>query len=263
MTPTAARVIYPELPDPLTPRDLQHLFSPSFDERQWAPTVTRTAESQVALLVQLKVFQTIGRFLRSADIPPAATDHVARRMGMESGSNLTFHDRTLSRHRHSILKRLKVATWGAEAHALAQATMCKTAHARTEPADIINSAIDALIRHDFELPTLATLRRLAGTVHSQITSAQWTEVCSSLTSSQKTVLEALLVVDQKTQKSPFASLCSTPGRPSRKNLNALIDHYQWLEQLPKPTLALQSIADSKISQWANEARRLNALELRE
>jgi len=69
MTPTAAHVIYPELPDPLTPGDLQQLFSPGFDERQWAPTVARTAASQVALLVQLKIFQTIGRFRRAADVP--------------------------------------------------------------------------------------------------------------------------------------------------------------------------------------------------
>ena len=53
MTPIPASVIYPELPDPLTPGDLQQLFSPSFDERQWAPTVVRAADSQVALLVQL------------------------------------------------------------------------------------------------------------------------------------------------------------------------------------------------------------------
>jgi len=33
MTPTPRRVIYPELPDPLTPGDLQQLFSPSFDEQ--------------------------------------------------------------------------------------------------------------------------------------------------------------------------------------------------------------------------------------
>jgi hypothetical protein len=58
----AARVIYPELPDPLTPDDLHRLFSPSYDERKWAPTVARTPASQVALLVQLKIFQTIGRF---------------------------------------------------------------------------------------------------------------------------------------------------------------------------------------------------------
>ena len=95
MTPTTARVICPDLPDPLTLGDLQQLFSPNFDERKWAPTVTRTVESQVALLVQLKIFQTIGRFLPVANVPLVAIEYMARRMGVESGSNLIFPDRTL------------------------------------------------------------------------------------------------------------------------------------------------------------------------
>jgi hypothetical protein len=139
--------------------------------------------------------------------------------------------------------------------------MCKTAQARTDPANVTNSAIDALIRHDFELPPLATLRRLAGTAHSNICVARWTEVCGRLSSAQEAVLEKLLVVDPKTQKPPFSNLCSTPVRASRKNLNVLIDRYQWIEQLPNPATALQSIADAKILQFANEARRLNAFEL--
>ena len=263
MTSTPARVIYPELPNPLTPGDLHQLFSPSFDERQWAPTVARTVESQVALLVQLKIFQTIGRFRSGTDIPPSVIEHMARRMGMESGLELTFPDRTLYRHRPAILKRLKVVSWGPEARALAKATMFKAARARTDPADIINSAIDALIRHGFELPALATLRRLAGTAHSNVNAAQWNEVCGCISSVQSAVLETLLVVDPKTQKSPFANLCAPPGRASRKNLNSLVDRYQWLQGLPNPATALKLIADSKISQWANEARRLSAIELRE
>lgn len=230
MTPTAARVIYPELPDPLTPGDLQQLFSPSFDERQWAPTVARTAVSQVALLVQLKIFQTIGRFRRAADVPPAGIEHVALRLGVESGSTLIFPDRTLYRHRPVILKHLEVVSWGAEARKLAQATMRKTAQARTDPADIINSAIDALIRNGFELPALDTLRRLAATVHSKVNAAQWSEVCDCLPFEQRVALETMLVVDPKTQKSPFANLCAAPGRASRRNLNALIDRYRWLQQ---------------------------------
>ncbi|UUZ77259.1 DUF4158 domain-containing protein [Polaromonas sp. P1(28)-13] len=170
----------------------------------------------MALLVQLKIFQTIGRFRYPADIPLVAIEYVARRMGVEFGSTLTFPDRTLYRHRPAILKRLQVVSWGTEARALAQATMRKTAQARTDPADIINSAIDALIRHGFELPALATLRRLAGTAHSNINAAQWSEVCGRLSSTHRTVMETLLVVDPKTQKSPFANLCAAPGRASRK-----------------------------------------------
>ena len=95
MTSTSSRVIYPELPDPLTPSDLQHLFSPSFDERKWAPSVARIPVSQVALLVHLKIFQTIGWFLPASEVPLTAIEHVARRMGVETGTNLVFSDRTL------------------------------------------------------------------------------------------------------------------------------------------------------------------------
>ena len=146
MTPIPASVIYPELPDPLTPGDLQQLFSPSFDERQCAPTVVRAEESQVALLVQLKIFQSIGRFRPATEIPNIAIEYVARRMGVKCPPSQIFPERTLYRHRQAIFKRLGVASWGANALALTKAVMRKTAHARTDPADIINSAIDALIR---------------------------------------------------------------------------------------------------------------------
>jgi Domain of unknown function (DUF4158) len=258
-----ARVIYPELPDPLTPDDLHRLFSSSYDEREWAPTVARTPASQVALLVQLKMFQTIGRFRRAPDIPVIVVEYVASQFGVKFGPAFVHPDRTLYRHRPAVLKRLGVTPWGATARELAQSTMIKTAKARTDPADIINAAADALIRHRFELPVLIALRRLAGTAHSKVNAAQWGAVCGHLDEAKQSALEALLVVDLKTQRSPFADPCCAPGRASRKNLKALIDRYHWLEDLPDPTAALQSVADSKVLQWANEASRLNALELRE
>ena len=108
----------------------------------------------MALLVGLKIFQTIGRFLPTAEVPLTAIEHVARRMGLETGTNLVFSDRTLYRHRLAILMRLNVISWGPEARTLVEATMRRTALARTDPACIINSAVDALIRHGFELPAL-------------------------------------------------------------------------------------------------------------
>jgi hypothetical protein len=67
----AARLLYPDLPDPLTPTNLRRLFRPTYAECQWAPTVARTPLSQVALVVQLKIFQVVGRFLRIEEIENA------------------------------------------------------------------------------------------------------------------------------------------------------------------------------------------------
>ena len=108
MTTTLASVIYPELPDPLTPGDLQELFNPSFEERKWAPSIARTPETQVALLVHLKIFQTIGRFMPAADVPLAAVQYVARKLAIESEATLTCPIRTHYQHREAILSHFAI-----------------------------------------------------------------------------------------------------------------------------------------------------------
>lgn len=77
------RPIYPTLAERLTPTDLHRLFSPNYEERRWAPTIARTPSSQVALLVQLKIFQAVGRFLPVEQIPEAAIEYgLSQRFGM-------------------------------------------------------------------------------------------------------------------------------------------------------------------------------------
>jgi hypothetical protein len=98
--------------------------------------------------------------------------------------------------------------------------MIDIAQARTDPADLVNTAVDALVRHQFELPSLDTLTRLAGRVHSQVNATQWQRIGALLTEVKRVALEALLVVDPTTQESPFAVICRAPGRATRKNLNA-------------------------------------------
>lgn len=259
----ASRLIYPKLSNPLTPADLQRLFSPSCEERKWVPTVARTPLSQVALLVQLKIFQVVGRFLRIEEIPELIVAHAADRLGVDGDPRLVFSESTVYRHRTAVLDHLGVTGWGAAARQLTKQMMITIAEARTDPAELINAAVDALVRHRFELPSLDTLSRLAAKVHSQVNGAQWQCIVARLTESQRLALEALLVADPTTQESPFAVICRAPGRASRKNLKALIERHRWLQDLPDPTTALQAVADSKVLQWANEARRLKAPELRE
>jgi TnpA family transposase len=259
----AIRLIYPMLAQRLTPTELHRIFGPSYQERQWASSITRTPSSQVALLVQLKVFQVVGRFLSIKEIPAGGIEHVAQKLGVACEPHLVYARATLYRHQAAALEYLGVTSWGAQARELAQSTMTSIAKTRTDPADLINAAVDALVRQRFELPALVALRRLAGGVHRAVNAQQWREVCAQLDLTQRCALAGLLKVTPLTQESPFAQLCRTPGRPSRKNLNALIARYEWLQGLPDPTRALQSVADSKVLQWANEARRLKAPELRE
>lgn len=136
------------------------------------------------------------------------------------------------RHRPAILKYLGVTLWGASARKLAESTMMKLASARTDPADLINAAVDILVQSRFELSALVALRRIAGTAHRQVNAGQWREVCDHLDEQASARLEALLIVDPKTQQSPFAELCRPAGSATRKNLNAFIARYEWLLRYP-------------------------------
>jgi TnpA family transposase len=259
---TTTRLLYPKLAQRLSAADLHRIFYPTHKERQWAQTVARSPSSQVALLVQLKIFQAVGRFLPMKDVPALGIEYVAQKLATECEPRVVYARATLYRHQAAVLEYLGVTSWGDQARELAESTMTKVAKVRTDPADLINAAVDTLVRHRFELPALIALRRLAGTVHGAVNKAQWREVCAHLTAKQGSALEALLKVGSEAQESPFAQLCRPSGRASRKNLKALIERHQWLQNLPDPTSALQALADSKVLQWANEAKRLKAPELR-
>ena len=74
-----SRIIYPTLPDDhLTEDELRLLFTIKSDEWAWARTVARRGPSMVALLTHLKIFQHVGRFLPTRNLPFAAIAHVAK-----------------------------------------------------------------------------------------------------------------------------------------------------------------------------------------
>jgi hypothetical protein len=137
------------------------------------------------------------------------------------------------------------------------------AETRLDPAELLNAAIDALIRERCELPSLSTLLRLAGNAHRRINSTQWQQVHERLTALHEQRLDELLMPSADSQNSPFAVMCRGAGKATRDNLKALIAHYEWLRTLPDPAPILTSLSEAKIGQWANEAQRLKARELRE
>jgi TnpA family transposase len=257
-----SRLLYPTLASQLSPAELHRIFGPTYQEQEWARRLARTSASQIGLVLQLKVFQAVGRFLSMTEVPTAGIEHVAHTLGVAWEPGAVYARATRYRHQAAVREYLGVSAWGPAARQHARSTMIGVAKTRTNPTDLVNATVDALVRQRFELPALTALRRIAGSVHRAVNAQQWRDVCSRLDLQQRSTLEELLKVTPPAQESPFAQLRRAPGRPSRKNLNALIARYKWLQGLPDPTAALHCVADSKVLQWANEARRLKAPELR-
>jgi hypothetical protein len=259
----SSRIVYPKLPATLTENDLARLFDVTSEEWAWARTVARRGPSMVALLTHLKVFQHIGRFLPIVEWPSTAIAYIAKQIYLDTPTELGYDRRTLYRHHHAIREYLGITPWGAKPRGVASKAIAAAAEARLDPADLINAAIDALIRERCELPLLTTLDTLAGTAHRLVNAAQWQQVYERLSAPDIHGLDALLTTNEETQESPFAVMCRGAGKPTRENLKGLIAHCQWLDKLVDPAPLLAPISEAKVAQWANEAQRLKARELRE
>jgi hypothetical protein len=94
-----------------------------------------------------------------------------------------------------------------------------------------------------------------------VNAAQWEQVHERLSEPVRQELDALLRPSEDAQESRFATLCRGAGKATRENLGALITHHEWLTTLTDPVPILAPVSDAKVTQWANEARRLKAPEL--
>lgn len=261
--PRPSLLAYPELPDPLTPAAIRQLFIPKPDELRWVRQASHSPASRLGLLCWLKTFPVLGRFAPPEDIPAPIVAYLAERADLAGLTLDRYPVRTRVRHRAEIRDFLGIQPWNTDAEALATSTMERIVAGRTHLSDLINGAIEALVSASVELPALGTLRRLAGTVHAQATTAWLARVSERLSPPMCRRLEALLIVPDDATESPFSKLCRSTKRASRDHLNDLLAELASLNELVLPTTVLQDIPATRIDAWAEEARRLTATELRE
>lgn len=134
----------------------------------------------------------LGRFIAPNDIPGEIIRHVAQCTGLGERDSIEYVPRTLYRHHRKIRTFLGITEWNTEAHHVAETTMEQLASARTQPADLINGAIEMLVRECFELPALGTLGRIASTIQQRTNDGLFDVVTRQLTSKQRAALDDLL-----------------------------------------------------------------------
>jgi hypothetical protein len=115
------------------------------EEKAWAGTVARRGPSMVVLLTP-KEFQSIGHFLPLAQIPAAALSYIANQLSLTAPTDVSIEPRTTYRQTSAIRTHLGVTPWGASARAIASKAVAVAVETRLDPADLVNAAIDALIR---------------------------------------------------------------------------------------------------------------------
>lgn len=213
------RTAYPRFTQNLSTQELARLYTPTLHETDLVRKVTRGKDQSLACLVMLKSFQRLGYFPAPEEVPDAVVSHIRARLRLETEAPETPL-RSRQRYRNAIRAHLGVRAYGDGARRLALEAVRDAALTMDDPADLINVAIEELVKERFELPAFSTLDTIARHVRYTVNSGMFARVDERLGDTGGRRLDALLEAGV-TGRSDLNHLKATPKSPTRKNLGEL------------------------------------------
>lgn len=155
------RTAYPRFRRVVTALELAAL-SPTNDDVRWAKARARSDEHLLALVVALACFQRLGYFPRADEIPAAVVEHVRRCLELAEVTTGSCEPRNVKAQRQLVRKRLGVVHDPQRARTVAANAIRSAAEVKNNPADLINVALEMLVKASLELPAFSTLDEMAG-----------------------------------------------------------------------------------------------------
>jgi hypothetical protein len=137
----------------------------------WARDRTRTDEHLFDLVMALKCCQRLGYFPRTDDVPAPVLDHIRRCLELAESTAPTRGARAAESHRQLVRERLGVVHDPERARAVAAAAIRVAAEVKNNPPDLINVALEMLVKASLELPGHSTLDELASRVRNEVNTA--------------------------------------------------------------------------------------------
>ncbi|MFJ9752830.1 DUF4158 domain-containing protein [Streptomyces chartreusis] len=168
------RTAYPRFKRIISDRELAQFFTPNEAEVAWAARRTHDRpESQLALL---KSCARLGYFPDLEEIPAPVVARVRAAAGLPGHVVPVAQERTVKRYRSWVREYLGLVHDPAHARGIAASAMEEAAPVRASVVDLINVALEKLIRVGLELPGFSTLDRMAGSIRARVEG----EICARI-----------------------------------------------------------------------------------
>src|SRR5438067_6614851 len=189
------RTIYRRMKRSYATKELIEAYTPTEEERRFVSTMTRNAQNQLNLMLWIKLFPCLGYFPALDEIPAPLVDHVRKALDLAAEVIPGYdHDRTLYRHHQMVREYYQILPYGKEARRVILRTLLRAVRTMDNPADMINAALEELIKQRYELPAFSTLDRLVGRVRTLVYGQIFRMVNIRMTPEIQHSLEQLFVV---------------------------------------------------------------------
>lgn len=222
------RTAYPRFKRTITSRELHEAFTPGTAEVVWARGKARSAEHLLALVVLLKRYQKLGYFPGLDEVPQLVVEH-ARGLLELGGEVEPRHDstRTAARQRDFVRERLGVVYDPERVREVASAAVFEAVQTKDNPADLINVALEKLVKARLELPGYTTLDEMASAIRTEVNEEFFARIVARMDEVERARLLALLRVPAGA-RSRFDEL----KRPAKSpTISHLREHLKYLDDL--------------------------------
>jgi hypothetical protein len=192
------RTAYPRFKRVVSARELAESFTPTAEEITWARGRTQTEGHLLSLVVLLKCYQRLGYFPKLRDVPPLVAGHIRVALGVDAGIAAGQEsERTLWRHRDFVRARVGTRYEPGEARQVVETAIRAAVEAKDDPADLINVALDEVVRAGLELPGYSTFDKIAGAVRTEFNTGVFAQVGARIRADPgaRARLAGLLVTD--------------------------------------------------------------------
>jgi TnpA family transposase len=263
---SVSETAYPRLKSHPTAKDLDAIYTPSDDELAFVSAQAQRTTPRIGFLILLKTFQRLGYFPQLGDVPVAISRHIAKSLGLEAlPTDLKNYDGGNARIRHMerILQFLRVTPYGDAAKAVTHSATKAAACTKDDLADIINVAIEDLVRQRYELPGFTTLLRAAQKARVIANNGYHLLLHQALGDHGRAKIDALLARGARNVKSAWDAVKQEPCRPTVGHIREFTEHMHWLRDLDLGESVFAAIPDVKLRQFAAEARSLDAASMRD
>ncbi|MGF1615477.1 MAG: DUF4158 domain-containing protein [Gammaproteobacteria bacterium] len=208
------RTAYPRLGKRLSASELEAQYAITDEESRLVRLMTNGDSPRLTCLTLLKTRQHLGYFPALLEVPDQIVRFLTDSFGLPQTTPLLDADikkKTLFRYRAVIRSHLGSTVYGDDGDRLIEPAIRPAALTMSDPADLINVAIETLMQANVELPAYSTLDRLVGHVRHQVHDALYRSTTGGLSEAQCARLDALLEVLPGENVTGIAHLKESPG----------------------------------------------------
>lgn len=217
-----SRTAYPQFKRYPSNKELHELYTPTVEEIKFVTSRTRSKTGLLGLMVMLKSFQRLGYFTHPELVPQPIIIHLRTCLRLNYQVSPIPSLRSIRYYQEAIREYLNISSYNNQGQELAAVAIRDAAFVRDHPADLINVAIEELVRQRYELPAFSTLDRLACHIRSIVNSRLFKRVARKLSPTDRQNIDGLLVPDSVEDTGDTSPRMRFGGRAfTNANLNLL------------------------------------------